>query len=91
METTERTDDLTQEQLDKLGFIPTEAELAQVDRMSTSIVRDLDNKRRFMGQRNRDSWKRMNRPTKTQAIDKGADMINRLVTKGLALNGFTGV
>lgn len=78
--------ELTQEQTDKLGFVPTEAELAYADQMASTVTSDLKSKKAFEGQRNRSAWKRMNRPSKTQAIDKGADMINLLITKGLKLN-----
>jgi len=78
--------ELTQEQQDKLDFTPTEAEIAYVDAMAATVQSDMKNKRTFEGQRNRASWKRMNRPSKTAMIDKGAYMINRLIAKGIALN-----
>mgnify|MGYP003660016781 CR=1 FL=1 len=77
---------LTPEQQEKLDFTPTEAELAYVDHMATNVTSELKSKRSFNGRRNRDAWNRMNRPTKVAANDKGADMINRLIDKGLKLS-----
>lgn len=75
------TKELSEEQIDKLGFTPTEAELAQVDRMAESIIQDLGAKQRFEGRRNRSAWKRMNRPHVVKAQEKGVQMIHKLLDK----------
>lgn len=67
--------ELSQEQIDQLGFTPTEAELAHVDRMAQEIIQDVGDKRSFEGRRNRTAFKRMRRPHKERAIHIGASKI----------------
>jgi hypothetical protein len=72
---------LSEEQIDKLGFTPTEAEVAQVDRMAESIIQDLGAKKRFEGRRNRSAWKSMNRPHIVKAQEKGSEIIHKLIDR----------
>ena len=74
---------LSQESLDTLDFVPTEAELAHVNRMADDVVRTLDNKDKFYGRRNRSAQKRMNRPHKADAQSKGASIIYGLLERAV--------
>lgn len=71
----------SEEQIEKLGFEPTQAESDYVDAMATTVQSDMKGKRSFEGQRNRDSWKRMNRPSKQAKIDKGSTLIHTLLDR----------
>lgn len=74
------------------------AEHEAVDAMAAPIIEHFEGEKkadRKFSSRNRSAWNRMNRPEKTDRIDKGADMITRLIDKGIALstpvdNGVTG-
>tara|TARA_R110002049_G_scaffold109916_1_gene258871 strand:- start:1258 stop:1521 length:264 start_codon:yes stop_codon:yes gene_type:complete len=73
--------ELSQEQIDKLGFTPTQAELEHVDRMAETVIKDMHTKTSFEGSRNRDASKRMNRPEKLAKQDEGNKFIIGLLSK----------
>jgi len=71
-----------------------EAEHAMVDQMAAPMLQHFAGERkanRKFNSRNRYNWNRMNAPERTAKIDKGSDIIHRLIDKGIALNGFSGV
>ena len=68
--------ELSQEQIDKLGFTPTEAELAYAENMAARIA-----DQRVKGSRNRDAWKRMNRPEKLAKQEAGSKFIYKILGK----------
>jgi len=73
--------ELSQEQIDKLGFTPTQAELEHVDRMAETVIKDIHTKASFEGSRNRDASKRMNRPEKLAKQEAGSKFIIGLLGK----------
>ncbi len=73
--------ELTQEQIDTLGFEPTEAESDYVDAMAATVISDLKSKAAFEGQRNRTAHNRMNRPHKAIQHDVGAKKIFALLDR----------
>ena len=82
MNTIANPDNLTNEDF-------TEAEHAAVDAMAAPLVAHFKGQQKAkckFNSRNRSAWNRMNRPSKTTAIDNGAAMINRLVDKGIHLS-----
>lgn len=54
----------------------TSAEHAAVDEMAAPLIRQAIADKKFKGKKNRKAWMRMNRPHKTEAIDRGAEKIH---------------
>jgi len=73
--------ELSKEQIDKLGFTPTEAEMKYVDNMASVVMGDLETKRRFEGRRNRSAFKRMRRPHMELKREAGSKIIFGLLGK----------
>jgi hypothetical protein len=73
--------ELSQEQIDKLGFTPTQAELEHVERMAETVIKDMHTKASFEGSRNRSASKRMNRPEKLAKQEAGSKFILGLLDK----------
>lgn len=71
----------TQEQIDKLGFVPTEAEEAYIQTVADKVSADFKRKKSFEGRRNREAFKRMNRPSKLEAMEKGAEKFMKLLER----------
>tara|TARA_R110000851_G_scaffold314038_2_gene475920 strand:+ start:232 stop:528 length:297 start_codon:yes stop_codon:yes gene_type:complete len=66
-----------------------DAEHAAVDAMAAPIIEHFEGEKKAdkkFNSRNRSAWHRMNRPEKTDRIDKGYQMIDRLMDRGLAKN-----
>ena len=49
--------------------------------LAAPLLAEQKRKKKFLGRRNRSNWKRMNRPSKTNAIDLGAGFINRFLAR----------
>ena len=61
-----------------------------VKQMAAPIIAEHKQNKKFL-RRNRSAWLRMNRPEKLEKMDKGGDVIMRLLTKGEKLSETKGM
>jgi len=67
--------------VNKADYTP--AEHAAVDAMSIPLIRELKRRKSFRGRRNRDAFKRMDRPEKQDAMERGASFITSFLERAV--------
>lgn len=64
-----------------LGFTPTPEEEAYIQGVADKVTADWKRKKSFEGRRNREAFKRMNRPSKLATMERGADKFMKLLER----------
>ena len=62
-------------------YTPTAVEEEYIQGVADKVSNDWKRKKAFDGRRNRSAWKRMNRPEKSMAQERGSQIIMSLLDK----------